>query len=234
MNIGLLLCDDVRDHMQPEHGNYPDMFQTLLEQQNSELQVTTYRALDGELPKQTNECDGWLISGSRHSVNDPFPWIAELEDFVKQLYLDGQKTVGICFGHQLMAKALGGNVIESEKGWGVGLSKNTIVQPCDWMQPELSTLNILVSHKEQVERLPDVATVVAASEFCPYYMLTFGNHFLSIQGHPEFTPAYSVALIKNRQSVIPQAVAQKGIESVEQRIDSAIAAQWILNFLRRS
>ena len=187
MNIGLLLCDDVQTQLQPDHGYYPGMFQALLEQHAPTLQLTTCRALDGQLPENTNDCDGWIISGSRHSVNDPFPWISALEAFVKQLYIDGQKTVGICFGHQLMAKALGGTVVQSDKGWGIGVSRNAMMKHHDWMQPSLNALKVLAIHKEQIEHLPSTATIIAASDFCPYYMVTYSNHFLSIQGHPEFT-----------------------------------------------
>lgn len=234
MNIGLLLCDDVQAHLQPDHGNYPGMFQALLEPHNTALQITTYRALDGQLPDRTAECDGWIISGSRHSVNDAFPWIPALGTFVKQLYLDGQKTVGICFGHQLMAKVLGGSVSLSDKGWGVGVSENTLMQQPDWMHPAPEwpdTLRLLVSHQEQVRDLPESAILLAASDFCPYYMVTYSNHFLSIQGHPEFTKAYMEALIHSREKVMPRSVAQKGIQSIKQPVDSSVTGQWLLNYL---
>ncbi|MET4695861.1 type 1 glutamine amidotransferase [Endozoicomonas lisbonensis] len=231
MNIGLLLCDDVQTQFQPEHGNYPDMFQALLEQHDPTLQITTYRALDGQLPENTNDCDGWVISGSRHSVNDPFPWISALEAFVKQLYIDRQKTVGICFGHQLMAKVLGGRVAESDKGWGIGVSVNTLTEHHDWMQPSLNSLNALVSHKEQIEHLPETATIIATSDFCPYYMVTYCDHFLSIQGHPEFTKAYMEALIHSREKVIPHSRIIEGMQSIKQPVDSSVIGQWLLNYL---
>ena len=234
MTIGLLLCDDVQTQFQPEHGHYPDMFQALLEQHDPTLQIITYRALDGQLPENTNDCDGWIISGSRHSVNDPFPWISALEAFVKQLYTDGQKTVGICFGHQLMAKALGGTVTKSDKGWGIGVSENTLIQQPDWMHPAPEwpgTLRLLVSHQEQVRHLPESASLLASSDFCPYYMVTYSDHFLSIQGHPEFTKAYMEALIHSRKKVMPRSVTQKGIQSIRQPVDSSVTGQWLLNYL---
>ncbi|UYM14609.1 type 1 glutamine amidotransferase [Endozoicomonas euniceicola] len=234
MNIGLLLCDDVQTQLQPDHGNYPGMFQALLEQHNPTLKLTTYRALDGQLPENTTDCDGWIISGSRHSVNDPFPWISALEAFVKQLYIDGQTTVGICFGHQLMAKALGGTVVQSDKGWGIGISGNTLIKHHDWMQPSLNSLRVLVSHKEQIEHLPNAATVIAASDFCPYYMVTYSNHFLSIQGHPEFTKAFMEALIRSRKKGLPQSRFVEGIESLKQPVDSSVVGQWVLNYLDRA
>ncbi|OED43512.1 GMP synthase [Endozoicomonas sp. (ex Bugula neritina AB1)] len=231
MKVGLLLCDDVQDQLQPEHNNYPDMFAALLQQHNPALQLVTYRVLDSQFPQSTDECDGWIISGSRHSVNDTFPWIAALEVFVKRLFAEQKKLVGICFGHQLIAKALGGSVILSGKGWGIGVSINRIDEHRPWMQPSLNTLNLLVSHKEQIEQLPDSGRVIASSDFCPSYMVEYGDCFLSVQGHPEFTKGYMEALIRSREKVIPPERVSEGIQSIQLDTHSSVVSQWLLNYL---
>ena len=171
MRVGLFLCDDVRPELQPEHSNYPQMFEALLKKQSASIELVTYRVLDEEFPATTSECDYWLISGSRHGANDGYAWIDQLQDFVRRLYAEQRKLVGICFGHQVMAKALGGMVVNSEKGWGVGLSENVITQQKSWMQPAPPDFRLLVSHQDQVVALPDSAEVVAGSDFCPFYMV---------------------------------------------------------------
>lgn len=91
MKIGILQCDDVAPELQQMHGNYPTMFDTLLHEQDYSLELIFYRSIDGELPSDINECDAYMTTGSRHSVNDPFPWIANLLDFIRRLY-DQEKS----------------------------------------------------------------------------------------------------------------------------------------------
>ncbi|MGY0219604.1 glutamine amidotransferase-related protein [Endozoicomonadaceae bacterium StTr2] len=238
MRVGLLLCDDVRPELQPEHSNYPEMFEALLKRQSDSIELVTYRVLDEELPATTSECDYWLISGSRHGVNDGYFWIGLLEDFVRRLYAEQRKLVGICFGHQVMATALGGAVVKSGKGWGVGLSKNTITQQKQWMQPtpprSEQQFRLLVSHQDQVSTLPDSAEVVAGSDFCPFYMVQYGDHFLSIQGHPEFTKPYAVALMNCRRESIGVDVIQQGVDSLAEDPDSDLICHWIVRFFQQT
>ena len=233
MKVGLLLCDDVNPALQVAHKNYPDMFLALLRKQEPELEMVTYRVLDGEIPDTTDECDGWIISGSRHSAYDIFSWIPLLEAFVRKLYEDRCMLAGICFGHQIMATSLGGKVELSEKGWGVGISYNRITQQGSWMQPAVQDFKLLVSHRDQVTRLPDSAEVLAGSDFCPNYMLQYGAHFLSIQGHPEFSKSYSKDLMNSRRDSIPHDRVTQGIDSLTEDPDSDLIAQWIMQFFKQ-
>ena len=230
MKIGILLCDNVREHLQPAHGNYPEMFQEMFLAEDSSCEFKLYRALDGDLPHSTNECDVWLITGSRCSVYEDLPWIPPLKAFVQKLYQDQCKLVGICFGHQLMAEALGGKVTLSEKGWGVCMSFNKVSTHKHWMQPDREDFNLLVSHQDQVTTLPGNAQVLAGSDFCPYYMIQYGDHFLSIQGHPEFSPDYAKTLMLFRQDRIPAKRIEEGLESLSCAPDKALATQWLLRF----
>ncbi|WP_062260839.1 glutamine amidotransferase-related protein [Endozoicomonas arenosclerae] len=233
MKVGLLLCDDVTPVLQKAHKNYPDMFLALLRKQEPELEMVTYRVLDGELPENTSECDCWIISGSRHSAYDSFSWISLLEVFVRKLYEDRCKLAGICFGHQVMANSLGGKVELAEKGWGVGMSYNRITQESSWMQPAAQDFKLLVSHRDQVTHLPSSAKVLASSDFCPNYMLQYGDCFLSIQGHPEFSKSYSADLMNSRRESIPEDRILKGMDSLTDDPDSDLIAQWIMQFFRQ-
>ncbi|WBV66493.1 type 1 glutamine amidotransferase [Legionella pneumophila] len=118
MNLGILLCDKVSEVFVADHGQYPEMFANLLRPADSTLELTVFDAEHGELPTDIHAVDAYLISGSRHGVNDDYPWIRKLEEFVRTLHASQKKLIGICFGHQLIAKALGGKVIKSPKGWG--------------------------------------------------------------------------------------------------------------------
>ena len=230
MNIGILQCGHVDENLVPQHGRYPDMFIALLTQADPTLTFTLYDAKYRDLPPHVDTCDAYLITGSRHGVNDDVPWISKLEDFIRDLHTAQKKVIGICFGHQLIAKALGGKVIKSPKGWGVGMSKNKITHQKPWMIPPRDKFNLLISHQDQVIDLPPGAEVLASNEACPFYMVQIGNN-LTVQGHPEFSKAYSQALIEYRKDSLDTARYEQGLQSLQLDKDDTVVAQWIINFL---
>jgi GMP synthase-like glutamine amidotransferase len=232
MKLGLLQCDDVTEALRPQFGTYPDMFSRLLLGIAPDIQLITYNALNGELPQNINECDGYITTGSQFSVNDNDHWIEELQDFISRLAQHNKKFVGICFGHQLLAKALGGKVEKSERGWGIGVSFNRIQRQKPWMLPSQDSLDLLVSHQDQVIELPHDVEVLASSHFCPNYMLQYGDHMISIQGHPEFSKEYVNALIERRRNLIPAERVEEGQVSLQAPVDDQLMAQWIINFFR--
>lgn len=233
MKLGILKCDRVSDVFVAEHGQYPEMFEDLLLPADPTLEFTVFDVEQGEFPGDINAVDAYLITGSRHGVNDGYPWIGQLEEFVRVLNDAKKKVVGICFGHQLIAKAFGGRVIKSPKGWGVGMSQNKVVLYKEWMKPKQDEFNILVSHQDQVIELPRGAEIIASSDFCPNYMMQIGGHLLSLQGHPEFTKAYSEALMVSREDTIGDTEFERGMHSLEMHEDDDLIAKWIMTFLRQ-
>ncbi|NMH64156.1 glutamine amidotransferase-related protein [Shewanella salipaludis] len=232
MKIGILQCDDVSEPLLQAHGNYPEMFHELLTGLDETIGICIYRVMDSEYPAAIDECDAYIISGSRHSVNEDLAWIRTLEAYVRELYLANKKLVGICFGHQLMAKALGGEVIQSPKGWGVGVATTEITRKQPWMTQDEERMSLLVSHQDQVSVLPAAAQVLAASDFCPFYMVQIDAHFLGIQGHPEFSKAYSRDLMEARRHRIPAGRIAQGLESLSQPLDNRRVTQWLIDFIR--
>lgn len=133
----------------------------------------------------------------------------------------------------MIAKALGGVVEKSDKGWGIGISFNQIVGRKPWMEPYQDRLNIIASHQDQIIRLPNSVKieVLASSSFCPYYLLMVGEHFISVQGHPEFSKEYSAALMDFRQKLIPAERIQDGQISLQADVDDQLMARWIVSFI---
>src|SRR5207253_1128988 len=84
-----------------------------------------------ELPERPGDHSAYLITGSPAGVYEPLAWIAPLSDFIRSAA--NSKMVGICFGHQVMAEALGGHVEKSDKGWGAGLHSYDVVLREPWM-----------------------------------------------------------------------------------------------------
>lgn len=208
-------------------GDYPAMFRALLGQ--DAYDYATFDIQAGQLPDSTDACAAYLITGSSAGVYDPLPWIEPLKDFLRGA--KGTPMVGICFGHQIMAEAFGGKVIQSPKGWGVGLHRYEVRQPQAWM--DAPRFSIPASHQDQVVEAPPGASVIAASAFTPFGMLAYGDQpAISLQLHPEFEPAYARALIESRRgSRYNDAQADQAILSFEQPDDRARVGGWIQGFL---
>jgi len=232
MHIGIIQCDDVLDQYQPEFGNYPAMLQNLFLSVDPELRFTVYAAHKMELPEHLDECDAYLSTGSIRSAYDELDWITQLIEFLRQVDHAEKKFVGICFGHQLFAKAFGGLVEKSPHGWGVGISFNDIIEPQPWMQPFQSKMDLIVSHQDQITQLPEDTKVLARSDFCDYYMLQRGNHILTMQGHPEFSVGYITMLANSRLERIGASRIRQAMTSLKAPADDTLMTQWILNFMR--
>ncbi len=119
----------------------------------------------------------------------------------------------------------------SSKGWGVGLSTNKVLARPKWMHDSKAELSIIVSHKDQIIELPDDTRVIATSGFCPYFVVQWGEHMLSIQGHPEFPPDYSRTLIEHRKNILGKEVTEAGLTSLTTKPDSNLFTRWILDFV---
>ena len=236
MHLGILKADSVRDELQPQFGDYPGMFERLLLQAARDLafdRQPTFEVFDvqaGQFP-QVDACDGYVITGSRDSVYDDQEWIRQLSEFVRVLHEQRKKTVGICFGHQLIAHALGGRTRQSDKGWGVGVHEFRVSGAApSWMQCGGSSFGLLCSHKDQVEELPPGATILASSDFCPFAAFALEDHFITFQGHPEFNKPYAEALIRFRDGLLGDA-KEPALRSLQQSTDEALVAGWMLEFL---
>ncbi|WP_346210231.1 glutamine amidotransferase-related protein [Aeromonas salmonicida] len=232
MRLGILDCDrldpDLADHFGPV---YSEMFINGFRALAPELEFRIWSALDGELPDDLQECDAWLITGSRHDAYSDLPWIQALRAWIRLAHDADVKLAGVCFGHQVIAQALGGEVVKSTKGWGLGVSVHPMLATGSWMQPGLDQIRILASHQDQVALLPPGATRLAGNDFCPNFMFLQGDHIVAIQGHPEFSVEYNRALIERRRDFLSDDRYQSSLSSLEGEVDSATMMQWLLQFL---
>ena len=231
MKIGILKTDAVRPEWVPNFGEYPDMFQRLLTQVDPSLEFVTWDVEAGELPTQTDLVDGYIITGSKSSAYDDKPWIRNLEIFIRRLDAEQRKLVGICFGHQLIAKALGGEVKKSPKGWGVGVHVYDINDP-SLHDGEGNTVQLLASHQDQVMAAPANAEVIATNEHCEIAGMRVGKHILTFQGHPEFLPSFSREIMTFRREMIGDERVAKGMASLDAlNHQGERVARWILDFI---
>ena len=204
-------------------GDYPAMFGALL---GEGFEVEAFDVQRGRF-SELGAHEACVITGSPAGVYEPLPWIAQLMDFIRSA--KDSKLVGICFGHQAMAEALGGRVEKSDKGWGAGLHRYSVVTREPWMD-KVATIAAPASHQDQVVVQPPNTDVVLRSDFTPFAGLAWTDRpAISFQFHPEFSPEFAKALIQQRHDRVPE--PERAIASLDAPNDNARVGGWIRNFL---
>ncbi len=209
-------------------GDYPELFGSLLAPVGIEL--VRYDLDEGRFPDSVNECDGWLCSPSRMSTYDPVPWLADAEQLLRDIVATEAPYVGICFGHQLLAQALGGSVEKSPDGWGVGVRDYDVVQHRPWMDPLVDRFSLIGSHQDQVMQLPDGAELLFSSDYCPNGGFAIGERAWTIQVHPEFIPDLADHLLAGRIELIGAEKVATARASLDRSLDRELIARWIARF----
>ena len=232
MKIGILQCDRVPPRFRTRHPDYPEMIAAMLREVSEQYEFTNYPVLEDKLPAAIDECEAYITTGSRNSVNDQSAAFKRLLEFIGGANRAQKKLIGICFGHQAIALALGGEVAKSQNGWAVGVITSRILQHRAWMQPRAEALNIVVSHEEEVVKLPAGALLLGSNDHCKNYMFQYGDHFLGIQGHPEFSRQYSRDMMNFRKETIPPDARARGLAALFKELESPVFARWIDNVLQ--
>ena len=187
MKIGLLVCDYVKAEYQAVYGTYPEMFQALF----PDYELEIYRVHQGDFPENVTDCNIYMATGSSHSVYENLEWIHQTKVFIQELYKANRYFIGFCFGHQLMASALGGKVAKAtDVGWCVGVHEFRINRIKKWMRPAKTVVNFLMMCQDQVIELPKNAVCLGGNEDCPNAIIQIGERMMSIQAHPEFSADY--------------------------------------------
>ncbi len=225
MKIGILQTGMAPPEMVERHGEYPDMFERFLGAHGFDFK--TYNVLTHDIPSNPQDTDGWLITGSKHGVYEDHPWIAPLEDLVRRIYTAKIPLLGVCFGHQIIAQALGGTVVKFNGGWSVGHTEYTLNGHKD-------PVMLNAWHQDQVIDLPKDARVIGSSDFCKYAALAYGDKVLTVQPHPEFNDNFVADLIKYRApGVVPDDLQKDAINNMGRPTQNEMIADMFANILKQ-
>ncbi len=231
MRIAIIETGAPPDQLSGKHPSYPTMMERMLAPLSPDFSFATFETFrDGALPKPA-DFDALIITGSPAGVYEDHAWIAPLEDLVRATAAADKPQVGICFGHQLMAQAFGGEVKKSDKGWGIGVHQYEVTANEDFMSPTQGAIACVVSHQDQVIAPPPGARTLAASNFCAYGALSYAQGpAISFQMHPEFEHEYAADLIGIRRNRFGEGLSEDGLSSLKSRSDRSLIARWIANF----
>lgn len=231
MRIAIIETGAPPEALRDRHPTYPAMMERLIAPLAPRFSFSTHRVFDGAALPSPADFDGLVIMGSAAGVYEDHAWIAPLEDLVRAAAAAEKPQVGVCFGHQIMAQAFGGEVKKSDKGWGIGLHRYDVAAGADWMSPAPSKISCAVSHQDQVVAPPPGARTLAASDFCAHAVLSYAQGpAISFQMHPEFDHQYASDLIGVRRNRYGEAMADAALSSLKERSDRELLARWIVNF----
>lgn len=233
MKLAILDADTLYDSLRPRYDSYGLMFEHLLEQFGTGMDISIYRVIDGQYPADPAQYDGYLITGSKHDSFADDEWIVALRNYVQMLFRTGKRLVGVCFGHQLLAHALGGHAGRSDAGWGLGVMQYKLEQQPFFIDGRVS-VNLIVSHRDQVLRLPDGAQRLLSNAFCPNAAFYIPDKVLAIQGHPEFSVEYARALLELRADQLTPEMLTQIESSYATPHDGPLVGSWINSFLEHN
>ncbi|MGB1252283.1 MAG: type 1 glutamine amidotransferase [Candidatus Promineifilaceae bacterium] len=230
MKLGILNACTPQDEIDFDEVEFEN-FRRFLDSAEHDFQLSEYRITEGDFPA-VGECDAYLITGSPKGAYDSDEWIKQTADFIRRTYAAKKKMVGICFGHQILAHSLGGRAEKSPKGWGMGLQPILVDKTPAWMEPSIDTGDFYFCHQDQVTQLPDGASLLAGSEFCPNGIFIMGDQVLGMQLHPEFTDTTMTKTIDYFRDKLDGDFLEKTDATLEkEKPENAIIANWIVNFL---
>ena len=233
IKINVLLCDTFLGRLPDDIPSYVSMHEVLFRQVVPDVQFHVYMSMNGELPLTINNDEIYLIPGCICSAYDPLPWIDGLQNWICKAMAEHAFLVGICFGHQLISQALGGEVNKYSGGWGTGIRETQVLDPSLLQYFPDGHLHLLYNHHDQVITPPDGAITLATSDFCKYEAFRIGDNVFTFQGHPEYTSYYMGYYLHNLAADQDPEITERALHSLEtMQPQGPKVARWIIAMFR--
>jgi GMP synthase-like glutamine amidotransferase len=234
MRVTILETGRAPGALSETYPRYPEMFAALLAEADAGLRFETVALVDGAALPAPEMCEGVVITGSPAGVYDHTPWMDPLRGFIREAFATRTPMIGVCFGHQIIADAMGGDVRKSDKGWGVGRHTYDVIHAPEWMVGAGATVALSVSHQDQVITPPKGTVTLARSAHTDHAMLAYVDApVMSLQGHPEFSDAFVAALYAARRGKsLNETQVNDAIASLSAPVDRGLVGHWMARFLR--
>jgi GMP synthase-like glutamine amidotransferase len=231
LRIAVLLTNDDTSAFASHFPNDGQKVVQLLAPFRPEWQLEVVPVKVGVFPDRPQNFDGYVITGSPASVNDDsLPWVGALLEFIRAVDAARQPLIGLCFGHQAVARALGGQVARNPAGWGLGTAPTQWAHSRPWMQPAQAVSTLMAAHNEQVTRMPEGAICLGGSDFCPIGSMQIGQHIWTTQYHPEMPLAFMQALLGHLADKLDATTMDRAHASLATAADAPLFAQWMVQF----
>ena len=233
MRIAILITntdDSAFARARPDDGA---KFTELIHMARPDWICTPFWVCRDEFPGNISDFDGVVITGSPASVNAGTAWMIRLEALILDIIAQRQPLFGACFGHQMIARALGAPIVANPAGWGHGLLPLGRVGQTAWAGPARK-FSLYGSHSEQVGRVPPGARVVFEGPGCPVAGFAIGDHVFTVQHHPEMTHQFICDLVDYYADEVGEDVTKTARASLGGRADQAAFAEEIARFFEHA
>ena len=242
MKIGILICGKPTKNFINKFGDCGKIYKDFLSSsQENNFRYQYYNCYEGKFPDklEISICDCFMITGSPHSVYDNLEWINKLKELVRYFDNIKKKMIGICFGHQLIAAALGCEVKKNTKGWEVSrcrIELNKLGQSLLKKKAINHNDNYLYIHQMHKDIVSDInedsgLEIFSYNDMCNNQGMIKENHILTFQGHPEYFAGIIETLLNQRKNIIDKMIVSSGIERCNWYTNKGILLEIITNFI---
>ncbi|KAE8355059.1 class I glutamine amidotransferase-like protein [Aspergillus coremiiformis] len=240
IRVAVLECDTPIDPVKARYGTYGDIFHRLLttslrelEVADAEIQTTNWDVVNESVFPKPEEFDALLLTGSKHDAHADIPWIIELTKYVRDIFAQKTKPiVGICFGHQIVARALGARVGRNDAGWEISVEPFQLSDTGKRLFSQ-DVLTLHQMHRDIVYEVPQGCVNLGSSDRCEVQGLYIPQRILTVQGHPEFDEFVMTELISLRhgQGIFGDGLSQDGLSRAGKQHNGILVGKTACRFI---